>query len=86
MGKMSVVCRSFQTRDTRSEGSEESLYHFQSKCLDWSEQNIDRYLLGTFYGSRRVLRRKSNHCPVDLEILVWDALISFGIPIVQHMG
>lgn len=43
MGRMSVGMYEF-LRGVRPEGSGYSLHHFQSKCLDWSEQKIDRYL------------------------------------------
>lgn len=38
------VCVSFSDyRLVRSEGSGDSLHHFQFTCLDCSEQKIDRY-------------------------------------------
>lgn len=43
MGGMSVDMYEF-LRGVRPEGSGYySLHRFQSKCLDWSEQKIDRY-------------------------------------------
>lgn len=55
----------------RSEGSGDSLHPFLFKGLDWSEQEIDRYLLSIFCVSRAVLRMESNQ---RMEGETWESI------------
>lgn len=60
MGRMNVGMYEF-LKGVRPEGSVYSLHHFQSKCLAWSEQKMDRIHLVPLV-SGPVLRMESNHC------------------------